>query len=206
MSETRSGPFSFFGSDLVLGIMIGLLSIGTAGASYLSAMADSDQTKYNLKGMQFLTDANSEYLTANQDIIQDYTNFDSYYLNSEDAEKSEYYQGNFSEALQANMERPGDAVFDEQYYDDMYAGPNALFDEADTWFVIGEAFNTRGDQFQLVVLVGAIGLAFAAWASLLAEGKKMRVLFGVLAVITFLLALYVFLFQIPPAPVLPPGA
>src|SRR5688572_12568639 len=203
MTEAKASPsifdrLSWLGSEIVLGILIGILSVGTAGASYQSSMSDSDQTKYNVQGMQMLTDANSEYLTANQNIIQDYTYYDSFYLNQDKPELAEYYKANFSEELTASLDRPEEG-FDDAYYEAMYSGPNAMFDEADALFKKAEAFNTRGDQFQLVVLITAVGLAFAAWASLLDSKKKMRLLFGALSIITFAIAIYAYL-QVPAAP------
>lgn len=207
MSETTPAPsfldrLQWLGSEIVLGTLVVILSVGTAAASYLSSMSDSDQTKYNVQAMQKLTNANADYLTANQQIGQDYGYFDSFYLNQDKPDVSEYYHYNFSEELQAGVQRATadtnkDAdPFDDQYYEAMYAGPNQAFDEADKLFKLAEEFNTRGDQFQLVVLITAVGLAFAAWASLLDEKKKLRLLFGALSIITAILALIVYL-QIP---------
>lgn len=203
MSENK-GPslidrFEWLGSQVLLGSLIAILSIGTAGASYLSSMSDSDQTKYNVQGMQTLTNANAEYLTANQNIIQDYTYYDSFYLNQEKADTAEYYKANFSDELTAGLTRSSDEPFDTAYYDAMYTDPNKMFDEADVLFKKAEDFNTRGDQFQLVMLIGAIGLTFAAWAALLDETKKIRLVFSAFSLVTMVFAIITYL-QIPPAP------
>lgn len=181
----------FFSSEFFLGTLIAVLSIGTAYASYLGGVADSEQSKNELLGMQMLTDANAEYLTANQDIIQDYTYFDNWYINS-DPEISEYYQENFSEALTAAMER-ADYPFDEQYYTDMYELPNQMFEETDGYFETGSQWDDRGDKLQLVMLIMALGLAFAAWASLLGEESKMRVLFAVFGLGTLIMGIVIYL-------------
>ncbi len=82
-----------------------------------------------------LNDGNAEYLRANQDITQDYNYFDNWYLNvDERPEIAEYYQLSFSEALQAAIERDPEAVWDEQYYDEMYADATGLWDESDINF------------------------------------------------------------------------
>jgi hypothetical protein len=185
----------FLSSEVVLGTLIAVLSVSTALASYLGAMADSEQSKNELLGMQMLTDANAEYLTANQDIIQDYTYFDNWYINP-DPEISAYYQENFSEALTTAMER-ADYPFDEQYYTDMYEFPNQMFEETDTYFDAGSQWDERGDQLQLVMLVMALGLAFAAWASLLKAESNMRLLFAVFATVTFIMGVVTYL-GIPP--------
>src|SRR5690348_13619253 len=145
MTENK-GPslidrFQWLGSEVLLGSLIAILSVGTAGASYQSSMSDSDQTKYNVQGMQALTNANSEYLTANQNIIQDYTYYDSFYLNQDKPETAAYYQANFSEELTAGLGRSNDEPFDTTYYDAMYTGPNKMFDDADVLFKKAEDFN-----------------------------------------------------------------
>ena len=176
--------------------MIAVLSIFTALASYQGSMSDSDQSKNNVLGMQMLTDANAEYLTANQDIIQDYTYFDTYYLNVDtNPEIADYYKESFSEALTAGMTRDS-GPFDEAYYEAMYAGPNDMFTQADDYFGLAEKFNERGDQLQLVMLIMAVGLSFAAWASLLGEDSKMRLVFTVFAILVMIAGLVTYV-QVP---------
>jgi hypothetical protein len=80
------------GFEITLGSLIALLSVFTALSSYQGSMADSDQNKGEIEGMQVLNDANAEYLTANQEIIQDYTYFDSWYLHQDNPDLAEYYQ------------------------------------------------------------------------------------------------------------------
>ena len=58
--------FGFLSNEIFLGTLIALLSIFTAVASYQGAMADSEQNKYEILGMQALNDGNAEYLSANQ--------------------------------------------------------------------------------------------------------------------------------------------
>jgi hypothetical protein len=183
----------FLTHEIALGTLIALLSIFTAVSSYQSSIAGSEQTSYNVKGMQALTNGNADYLTANQEIIQDYTYFDSYYLNFEtNPTISEYYEENFSDALTSSMKR-SDGPFDEPYYEEMYAEPFQNFVTADEMFVLAEQFNKRGDQLQLVMLIMAVGLSFAAWASLLAAESKMRLLFAVMAVITLVVGVITYL-------------
>jgi hypothetical protein len=210
--EEKSGNpiVSKLSNDFVLGILIIILAIGTAYASYLSSMSDSDQTKFNVLGMTKLTNANADYLTVNQEIGQDYSYFDSFYLNQDKPDVSEYYLYNFSEELLAGIDRSkADTLedadpFDEQYYTDKYSGPAADFDLAEKALKLAEDFNTRGDQFQLVVLIGSIGLAFAAFAAILPDGKWLRLGFAVLSLAILLYAAYVWVFTVPPPPVILP--
>ena len=184
------------GLEITLGTLIAVLSVFTALSSYQGSMADSDQNKGEVEGMQVLNDANAEYLTANQEIIQDYTYFDSWYLNQEDPDLAEYYLENFSPALLTAIDRSADDPFDEAYYDEMYAYPNGLFDEADALFGVAQEHDERGDRLQLVVMMTAVGLAFAAWASLLGRQSSLRLLFAALAIVALALGAFSY-FTIP---------
>ena len=174
-------------NEFVLGALITLLSIFTAVASYQGAMADSEQNKNELAGMKFQNDGNAEYLTANQQVSQDYTYFDNWYLNQEtNPDIAEYYQNDFSESLQAAIARDENAVWDEQYYDEMYATSTDLFNQSETAYNKATEWDERGDKLQLVMLIMALGLAFAAWASLAKEESNMRLVFAIFAVITLI--------------------
>ena len=190
--------FGFLGNEIFLGTMIALLSVFTAVASFQGAMADSEQNKYEILGMQNLNDGNAEYLRTNQDITQDYNYFDNWYLNvDERPEIADYYQGNFSEQLVAAIERDPQTVGDEQYYTEKYTASDSYFDDSDTNFGLGSQYDKRGDQLQLVMLTIALGLAFAAWASLLGAESNMRLMFALFGLITFAVGLFIYLVQVP---------
>jgi hypothetical protein len=180
-----------FSSELVLGTLVAVLSVLTAVAAYQGGMADSDQTKYNVQGQQELTNANAEYLTANQLIVYDYSMYDGWYTAENDT-KSEYYKSSFSEQLQAAYAANEEDAFSETYYDAMYAEATALFDKADGLFKLAEKFNERGDQLQLVMLIMALGLALAAWASLLKDESKIRLAFAILSIITLVYGVFLY--------------
>ncbi len=190
--------FGFLGNEILLGTLIALLGIATAVSSYQGAMADSEQNKFEILGMQSLNDGNAEYLRTNQDITQDYNYFDNWYLNvDERPEIADYYEGNFSGQLAAAIERDPNTVWDDQYYTEMYADSDQLFVDSDTNFEIGSQWDERGDQLQLVMLIMTLGLVFAAWGSLLGAESKMRLLFALLGIIAFAAGLFIYLVQVP---------
>jgi len=193
--------FGFLNNDIFLGTLIAILSVFTALGSYQGAMADSEQNKFEILGMQALNDGNAEYLTSNQDILQDYSYYDNWYLNQDERpDVAEYYQLNFSPSLTAAIERGPDNVWDEQYYDEMYEIPSGYFDDSDANFELGAAWDERGDQLQLVVLIMALGIAFAAWGSLLGAESRMRMIFAFLGLVMFAIGLYTYLVIVPPIP------
>ena len=184
----------FLGKEIILGTLIALLSVFTAVASLQGAQADGKQNDYEILGMKSLNDGNAEYLRSNQDITQDYNYFDNWYLNlDERPDVAEYYQGSFSQALLDAVDRDPDTVWDEQYYAAVYADADAYFEASDANFEIAALWNDRGDQLQLVLMIMALGLAFAAWASLLKDEGNMRVLFALLAVVTLALGVVAYL-------------
>jgi hypothetical protein len=184
----------FLGNEVVLGTLIAVLSVFTAVASWQGSVADGQQNEFEILGMASLNDGNAEYLRANQDITQDYNYFDNWYLNLEERpDVAEYYQSSFSQALLDAMERDPDTVWDEQYYDDTYADANAYFDDSDANFEKAGQWNERGDGLQLVLMIVALGLAFAAWASLNKEESNMRLLFSAFAVVTMVIGIVTYL-------------
>lgn len=173
----------FLGNEILLGTLIALLSIFTAFASWQGSIADSQQSEHELKAMQHLNDGNAEYLSANQFIVYDFTMYDGWYT-ADTADKEEYYQASYSEELQNAIAADPDNPFSEAYYDAMRAEAYAYWDDFDTESELAGQWNARGDGLQLVMLVMALGLAFAAWASLGKEESNMRLAFALLAVIT----------------------
>lgn len=169
----------FLSNEFFLGTLIAVLSVFTAVASYQGGMADSKQNEFEIKAMKDLNDGNAEYLRANQMIVYDYTMYDGWYT-AESADKEEYYQANYSQPLQDAIAANADDPFSDAYYDAMYADSYTYWDNSDTEFDTAGQYDERGDGLQLVMLTLALGLAFAAWASLAKDESNMRKAFSVL--------------------------
>jgi hypothetical protein len=155
-------------------------------------MSGSEQSKYNVQGQQMLTDANAEYVAVNQEIVYDFTMFDSWYL-TENQEKKEYYHSNFSETLRSALAQNPENPFQPDYYASKFVESNKMANESDDLFALAEKFNERGDALQLVVLIGSLGLAFAAWASLLSEQSSIRQTFVLLSLMTLIYSLILYI-------------
>ncbi len=180
----------FLGNEILLGMLITVLSVFTALASYQGALADGNQNDAEIKGMQALNDGNAEYLTENQNISQDYNYYDNWYINQDtNPEAADYYQFNFSQQLQDAIARDPNAVWDEQYYTDMSATSTELFDTSEVEFILATNWNERGDHLQLVLTIMAIGLAFAGWASINKEESNLRGFFSLFSIITLVIGL-----------------
>jgi hypothetical protein len=167
-----------FGHEILLGSLVAVLSVLTALVSYQGSMADLKQ----------LNDGNAEYLEANQFIIYDYTMYDGWYT-STDEEKSAYYVENYSEELQEDLvANPGDP-FSDSYYETMHATSQEYWVDSDTNFELASQYDKRGDRLQMVVLLMALGLAFAAWAALMRVESNLRRVFGLFSIIMLVVGL-----------------
>jgi len=184
---------SFLGNEILLGLLITVLSIFTAISSYWGALADGNQNDAEIQGMQALNDGNTEYLTENQNISQDYNYYDNWYINQDtNPEVADYYLFDFSQELQDAIARDPNTVWDEQYYTEMAATSTELFDSSEAGFILASRWNERGDWLQLVLTIMAIGLAFAGWASINKEESNLRAFFSLLSVIMFVIGMIYF--------------
>ena len=186
-TEKPKGLLSRLGSDLVLGFLVAFLSVLTALAAYQGSIADSQESDLNVEGQKQLTEANSFYLEANQFVLYDYTMYDGWYV-ADDPEIADYFFGNFSTELTDSMDRK-EGPFDDQYYDEMYADADGLYEEAVNYFDQAQAAGERAIQMQLIVLVFAVGLALAAYASLIQTEKFIRVVFATASILALFMGL-----------------
>ena len=176
-------------NEIVLGTLVALLSVFTALASYQVSTADSKQNEHEILGMQLLNDGNVEAQTATQWIMYDFSLFDGFMTSESESFNEDYYLVNFSDELNNAIVANPDAPFSTEYYDAMYALADEIYAEADANFELADQWDNRGDGLQLVMLIMALGLAFAAWASLLKEESNMRMVFALFALLTLVVGL-----------------
>jgi hypothetical protein len=180
--------FQKLGANLFLGFLVTALSVFTAFTNYATYNVSGIASGYESEGTRLLADSNTEYVRATQFIIVDYDMYDGFYIQQGvDDFAAEYYQANFSKELQGSVDR--DNAFDEQYYEEMYTYSNDLFDQAFEKFDQANVEYEREASYQLAMLIAAVGLAFAAYASLLAEQNRMRPLFALMSLFMFVLSI-----------------
>ena len=192
LDTTTPNRMKWLGSNLVLGLLVTVLSVFTAVANYATYVVGGNASSHEAEGDRLLADANTSYISTSQYIIVDYTMYDSYYTNYEiNADMAEYYRSLFSDTLLSSMAR--DAPFDKQYYDEMYAEADSTFAEAFAKLDLASAEGEREAGYQLAMLITAVGLAFAAYASLLDESNRLRQIFALMSLIMLVLSLGQFL-------------
>jgi hypothetical protein len=176
------------GSNLILGLLVAAMSVFTAMANYATYVVGGTAADYEKQGDRLLAKANTSYISASQFIIVDYIMYDNYRVNEGlDDFAVEYYQGQFSDSFQASVERG--SPFDEQYYAEMDAEADALFEEAFAKLDLASAAGEREAGYQLAMLFSAVGLAFAAYASLLDEANRLRKVFSLMSLIMMALSI-----------------
>ena len=180
-------------------MLIAILSVITALASYQGALADGAQNDFEIKAMKNLSDGNAEYLSANQEITQDYSYYDTWYINQDsNPDIAEYFQIQFSDKLLASIASSGNEnPFNDAYYISKYEIPDQYFEDSDVNFETANKWNERGDRLQLLMAILAIGLAFAAWASLNKEESNLRGFFSFLSVLALVIGSVIYLFFLP---------
>jgi hypothetical protein len=189
--KTLLSRFHILSSEAILGSLVAILSVLAAVSGYQGSVVDGDQTTYNIQGQKKLVDANAEYLSANQMVAYDYTMYDGWYTADDDA-KADYYQQNFSPELKDSLAADATDPFSEAYYAAKYEKPEQMFDEADELFKSSEHLNERSDALQLILLISALGLALAAWSSLLKSDSLMRLIFAIVSIAVFIYSSFLY--------------
>lgn len=170
----RKGLVSF---EWYLGILVVLLSVFTAMAAYQVALADAKAGELDVNAIKTLTESNTEFLRANQDVMLDYEAFDNFVIQQdEDVEAADYFRDTFSLPLEESMGR-ADGPFDDQYFDDIFLDADMLYEEALDLFDEAQAAGSVADSLQQVLLVLAVGLSLAGFASIGDRNSKLARLF-----------------------------
>ena len=191
-------------SENVLAGLITIMTILTAFTVYQASLAGGESLKSFFYAQGYLTDANSLYIEGGQEIFYDLSVYDQHVIafRNGDDELADYFLDQLSEAGLAGLERDIDNPFDEEYFNTVYAEPNALIQEADDAFTLAEYHNSYGDSLTLVATILSVGLAFAAWGSLAAAHSRQRVLFAVFGTVAMLVAVlylgWIVIFSTPP--------
>lgn len=191
-SNTRRSS-NIFASEFLLGSLVAVLSALTAWTAYQATLAGSMQADANVEGQKVLSLSNTEFLRANQDIIQDYTMWDGYFVHQDtDQKRANYYRDNFSDELKASEERQN-GPFDDEYYKAVYKDADDSYNEAVAKFEEARQAGEKADRYQFVVLIFAVGLALSAWASIAKEENRLRSFFALIALATLVFGLVNFL-------------
>lgn len=212
-APTASTPNTFLrrNVEVILAILLGLIATVTAYASFQSSLYDGNQAQAYTNGTNLSTEAESVYLEANQQFVQDTQLFDRLTdlrldIQNPDAaisaaaqEKYDviYFQSvsdEFGAAIEwADAQNAADAEFyysplDNEDYQDFLFGPyGELKAQAEATVAEGDLANTYGDRLTLTTVMMAISLFLLGIAAVVRQFKVQLILGGV-AVVIFLVA------------------
>lgn len=212
-APTASTPTTFLrrNVEVILAILLGLIATVTAYASFQSSLYDGNQAQSYTNGTNLSTEAESVYLEANQQFVQDTQLFDRLTdlrldianpdpaISAAAQEKYDviYFQSvseEFGAAIEwADAQNEADAEFyysplDNEDYQAFLFGPYAdLKAEADAKIAEGDLANTYGDRLTLTTVMMAISLFLLGIAAVVRQFKVQMILGGV-AVVIFLIA------------------
>lgn len=104
-----------------------------------------------------------------------------------DPEVIEFLYGQLSAEAQASLERSGE--IDEIYGEEAYAAASLERELATRSFDLAAQWSDRASMYEALATALAVGLAFAAWASLLERTNAVRWMFTILATLMLVVCL-----------------
>jgi hypothetical protein len=191
MPEQNGQQHSWLFSDTLLGTLVVILTIATAFSAYQRALTEIEGGDLDIEAQRNLVVAVGSYLQGSSDFLDDRATYDGIRLNEEqNPEAAAYFRENASPALTAGMSRPA-GPFDEQYEQELYGEAMALIQEGAALDAQANDLDDRARLFEMSGLVFSIGLATAAWASIINEGRRLRMLFLIISIISLFVGLVI---------------
>lgn len=190
--------------NLFLGILVTIYGIVATLVSYQSSQLNDDASNMTFVGIMELTKGNDAYSVADNSVTADFDAITQIFLlwerGGSDAEE-QIWRDTLSLDAQDALDRSG--YLDDTYYEDIYIFANDLYDNAELAYQTAQDYLEVANDYDLVTLLLALGLAFTAWASLLENLKLVRFIFAGMSVL--LLAVSLLIYWGAASTVLPPA-
>jgi hypothetical protein len=198
--------------ELIIAVLLGLVSIVTAYASFQGALYDGQMTQKYTVGSNLATEAESLYLEGNQEYFQDAQLYDRLTDLLLDAQSPDpvvaaaasqkydvlYFQSvsdEFAAAIewadQQNADDPEvyySPLDNEDYLDYLYSGYYEQKELADATIADGDSDNTLSDRLTLNTVLMALSLFLLGIAALVRK-FQIKLVLGSVAIGIFLVAL-----------------
>jgi hypothetical protein len=193
--------------ELVIAILLGVVSIATAYASFQAALYDGSTSAAYAVGGDKSTQAESLYLEGNQQFVQDSQLWDKLTELTIDIESddpsvaasaqekydtlvfqsvSEDFQGAIDRATAENEADPEfytSPLDDDDYQDSLFSAYAELKDDAVAEVKKGDVYNGLGDKLTLYTVLMSISLFLLGVAALVRQQRTQFVLIGTSVVI-----------------------
>jgi len=208
--------------EVFLAVLLGLVSIATAYASFQSSLYDGNQAQAYTNGSNLSTEAESLYLEGNQQYVQDAQLFDRLTdlrldVASPDPAVSAAAQGkydviyfqavsdDFDKAIQwADAQNDADPELyysplnNEDYQAALFGSYAEAKDLAVATIAEGDLANTLGDRLTLTTVLMAISLFLLGIAAVVRE-FRIQIILGIVAITIFVIAAAI-AFAVPALP------
>ena len=195
-------------TEVIIAILLGLVSIATAYASFQSSLYDGNTTQKYTVGSNLATEAESMYLEGNQQYVQDAQLYDRLtdlqldIANPDPAISAAaqikydtiYFQSvseDFDKAIQAadalNASDPElyySPLDDEGYQDSLFGQYDETKTEADATIAEGDKDGALGDKLTLATVIMAIALFLLGIAAVV-SAFRIKLIMGGVAIVIF---------------------
>jgi len=174
----------------LLATMVTIYGILTAVVIFSASHAESLYYDNIFISQGQLSDASELALEAHIGVSHDLSlleQMEIHELTGSDPEIAELLYGYLSAEAQASMARSGG--IDETYGEERYFAHNVERDNAMRSFDMAAAWSQRASTYETLATVLAVGLAFAAWASLMGQRGSIRLVFTIVSALVLVVSL-----------------
>jgi len=178
-------------TELIVVILLGIASVATAYASFQASLWDSVMESNYTRGQAMKTEAESTYLEANQQYVQDAQTYSQLVLLGVDAlsddpavaavadtKISALSLTSIDEVLDAALAWSNETgeypLNSEDYLQERFGGYNALQEEAAAYVTAGDQANANGDRLTLYTVLLAVALFLLGIAAVVSSATITR--------------------------------
>jgi len=165
-----------------LAAMVTIYGILTALIIFAASRAESLYYDNVFISQAQLSDASELSIEAQIRVLHDLSvleQMQAHELSGSDPKIIEFLHGHLSAEAQASLERSGGV--DETYAEEVYFAHNVVREKAMRSFDLAAAWSERANTYERLATLLAVGLAFAAWASLIKRIGSIRWMFTIVA-------------------------
>jgi hypothetical protein len=173
-----------------LATIVTIYGILTAVVIFSASRAESLYYDNVFLSQSMLSDASELALAAHIEASHDLSvlqQMEVHELTGADPMINEQLYGYLSAEAQASVERSGG--IDDAYVEEKYFAHSVERDNAMRSFDLAVAWSERSSTYETLATILAVGLAFAAWASLMEQGGFIRLVFAVVSTLVLMASL-----------------
>jgi hypothetical protein len=174
-----------------LAALVSIYSILTAVVVYSASQFQDAYYRHVFRAQAALNDASELAIEAHIGVLHDLNVVEKIYiqeLTDPNPEIAEFLLGHLSSPAQDSLERSDG--FDDLYAEEMYAAHNENRELAMELFEESIQYAERAGTFETIATILAVGLAFAAWASLMKQTIRTRWWFTIISAVILLGSLF----------------